>query len=60
MEPTCHRCTEATFVIFEDTPWCRAHFLAEVEQREAPTAQQPTAAGQQPKAPTPAPNSQLV
>jgi len=36
MEPTCHRCGERTFVIFEDKPWCRAHFLAEVEQREEP------------------------
>ncbi|HEU5269379.1 MAG TPA: hypothetical protein VFU36_05585 [Jatrophihabitans sp.] len=38
MEPTCHRCDSATFVIFEDKPWCRAHFLAEVAQREASAA----------------------
>jgi hypothetical protein len=38
MEATCHRCGSATFVIFEDKPWCRAHFLAEVEQREAAAA----------------------
>lgn len=36
MEPTCHRCSERTFVIFEDKPWCRAHFLAEVGQRAEP------------------------
>lgn len=35
MEKTCHRCSTDTFVIFEDKPWCRAHFLAEVQQREA-------------------------
>jgi len=37
MEPNCHRCAAGTFVIFEDKPWCRAHFLAEVEARDATT-----------------------
>lgn len=36
MERTCHLCTAGTFVIFEDRPWCRTHFLAELEQRETP------------------------
>jgi hypothetical protein len=34
MEPTCHRCTDKTWVIFEARPWCRQHFVDDVNQRD--------------------------
>ena len=41
---TCCHCTVKTFVIFDGQPWCREHFLAEVDEREKARDEQAEAA----------------
>lgn len=33
-DPQCHQCPGKTFVIFEELPWCKRHFLDRVGERE--------------------------